>query len=222
MKSQLLAGASSVAHLVGLGRLTAAGKPRVVPVVAGAPEASADVAAAPAVVPVEPDVGAAPVVAADPGLAVPALGAAPMVAPPADDEEDGENDDDEKDDDDMEMAGKGKKAGARRRERARCRAIMQSPHAAKNPGIAMHLALQTPMTRQAALALLEAMPKGAGGLDARMASEPRVQVGDGGARPGGAVAVASSWDKAFATTSRSSSGAANDSRSVMDRAMRRS
>ena len=100
--------------------------------------------------------------AADPPTAVaqePAVAAAP--AAEIEDGEEGEDDDVEKDDDEEELAGKGRKASARRRERARCRAVLTSPHAAKNPGVAMYLALQTAMPRQQVMAMLGAMPKGA-------------------------------------------------------------
>ena len=221
MRSQLLSGASSVAHLVGLGRFTASGKPSAGPpavVIAEAadsepqPEARAEAVAG---------------VAADPPAAAvtgePAVAAVP--AAETEDGEEGEDDDVEKDDDEEEMAGKGKKATARRRERARCRAVLTSPHAAKNPGVAMYLALQTAMPRQQVLAMLEAMPKGAGGLDARMAAVPQPPVGAGAApQPGqGAVAIASAWDTAFAKggVRGSRSAAANDSRSTWDRAMAR-
>ena len=176
----------------------------------------------------QPEAGAEAVagVAADPPAAVagePAVAAAP--AAETEDGEEGEDDDVEKDDDEEEMAGKGKKASARRRERARCRAVLTSPHAAKNPGVAMYLALQTAMPRQQVLAMLEAMPKGAGGLDARMAGVPQPPVGAGAApQPGqGAVAIASAWDAAFAKggVRGSRSAAANDSRSTWDRAMGR-
>ena len=218
MRSQLLSGASSVAHLVGLGRFTAAGKP------AAALAAAAVVAdAAEAETQAEPGAEA---VAADPPAALaqePAVSTAP--AAETEDGEEGEDDDVEKDDDEEELAGKGKKASARRRERARCRAVLTSPHAAKNPGVAMYLALQTAMPRQQVLAMLEAMPKGAGGLDARMAGVPQPPVGAGAApQPGhGAVAIASAWDAAFAKGGMrgSRSAAANDSRSTWDGAMGR-
>ncbi len=217
MRSQLLSGASSVAHLVGLGRFTAAGKPAAGPpaVVIGVDETQTQVGAE-----------AGTVTAADPPTAVagePAVAAAPVAE--TEDGEEGEDDDVEKDDDEEELAGKGRKASARRRERARCRAVLTSPHAAKNPGVAMYLALQTAMPRQQVLAMLGAMPKGAGGLDARMAGVPQPPVGAGAApQPGqGAVAIASAWDAAFAKggVRGSRSAAANDSRSTWDRAMGR-
>jgi hypothetical protein len=216
MRSQLLSGASSVAHLVGLGRLTSAGKPSTpsptVAVTDAAAETQAEVQAEAVVgAPFDPPAG----VAGEPAVA----------AVPAAEIEDGEDDDVEKDDDEEEMAGKGRKASARRRERARCRAVLTSPHAAKNPGVAMYLALQTAMPRQQVLAMLEAMPKGAGGLDARMAGVPQPPVGAGAApQPGqSAVAIASAWDAAFAKggVQGSRSAAANDSRSTWDRAMGR-
>lgn len=221
MRSQLLSGASSVAHLVGLGRFTAAGKPAAAPaamvVVADAAEAETQAEAG-----AEAAVGAA----ADPPATLagePAVAAVP--AAEAEDGEEGEDDDVEKDDDEEELTGKGKKASARRRERARCRAVLTSPHAAKNPGVAMYLALQTAMPRQQVVAMLEAMPKGAGGLDARMAGVPQPPVGAGAApQPAqGAVAMASAWDAAFAKSGvrGSRSTAANDSRSTWDRAMGR-
>jgi hypothetical protein len=220
MRSQLLSGASSVAHLVGLSRFTAAGKPAATPpavaVVADAAEHATQA---------EP--GAEPV-AADPPDAVAGEAAAVASAAPAaeiEDGEEGDDDDVEKDDDEEELAGKGKKASARRRERARCRAVLTSPHAAKNPGVAMYLALQTAMPRQQVVAMLEAMPKGAGGLDARMAGVPQPPVGAGAAPQSGqgAVAIASAWDAAFAKggVRGSRSAAANDSRSTWDRAMGR-
>ena len=128
----------------------------------------------------------------------PAAAATPTAE--TEDSEEGEDADVEKDDDEEELAGKGKKAAARRRERARCRAVLTSPHAAKNPGVAMYLALQTAMPRQQVLAMLEAMPKGAGGLDARMAGVPQPPVGAGAVpqQSQGAVAIASAWDAAFA------------------------
>ena len=114
----------------------------------------------------------------------------PCLRRETEDGEEGEDDDVEKDDDEEELAGKGKKAAARRRERARCRAVLTSPHAAKNPGVAMYLALQTAMPRQQVLAMLEAMPKGAGGLDARMAGVPQPPVGAGAApQPGQGAGV---------------------------------
>ena len=220
MKASLMAGASSVAHLVGLGRLTGGGKPPGAVVIAVGSQPDADAADAPAgaVIEAEAEVGGVgPAVAAAPAD-VPVAAAAPA----DDDEGDGEGDDDEeKDDDETELKGAGKKARARRRERSRCRAIINSPHTAKNPATALFLALRTDMPRQQALAMLEAMPKGAGeGLDARMAAEPRVTLGDGGVRRDG-VPVAPSWDAAFAKTSRAATPAANDTRSAWDRAMRR-
>jgi hypothetical protein len=218
MRSQLLSGASSVAHLVGLSRFTAAGKPPA------AQTAVADVADDETQARAEAVVGAA----ADPPAAVAGeLVTEAAAAPAAETEEgdDGEDDDVEKDDDEEEMAGKGKKASARRRERARCRAVLTSPHAAKNPGVAMYLALQTAMPRQQVLAMLEAMPKSAGGLDARMAGVPQPPVGAGAAQqPGqGAIAIASAWDAAIAKGGMRGprSAAANDSRSTWDRAMGR-
>ncbi len=215
MRSQLLSGASSVAHLVGLGRFTAAGKPAAaLPAAVIADDETQLESRAEAVV------GAA----ADPPAAV---ASEPAAAPAAETEdgEEGEDDDVEKDDDEEEMAGKGRKASARRRERARCRAVLTSPQAAKNPGVAMYLALQTAMPRQQVLAMLEAMPKGAGGLDARMAAVPQPPVGSGAApQPGqGVIAIASAWDVAFAKVGARDprSAAANHSRSPRDRAMGR-
>jgi hypothetical protein len=219
VRSQLLSGASSVAHLVGLGRFTAAGKPTAAPpAVAVAMVADAAEAETQAVPGTE-------AVAADPPAA---FAGEPAVAtvPTAETEDDAEDEDDDVEkDDEEELAGNGKKASARRRERARCRAVLTSPHAAKNPGVAMYLALQTAMPRQQVLAMLEAMPKGAGGLDARMAGVPQPPVGAGAAPQvgQGAVAIASAWDAAFAKGGArgSRSAVANDSRSTWDRAMGR-
>jgi hypothetical protein len=218
-RSQLLSGASSVAHLVGLGRFTAAGKPSAGPLAVVVAEAAA--AETQAELTAEPAAADTPALVAGEPAAVAA--AAPAVE--TEDGEDSEDDDVEKDDDEEEMAGKGRKASARRRERARCRAVLTSPHAAKNPGVAMYLVLQTAMPRQQVLAMLEAMPKGASGLDARMAGVPQPPVGAGAApQPGqSAIAIASAWDAAFAIGGARGprSAAANDSRSTWDRAMGR-
>jgi hypothetical protein len=146
------------------------------------------------------------------------------VAPAEDDPEDDPEDDDkdEKPDSEKELKGKGKKARARVRERARCRAILSSEHAAKNPEIAMQLALQTAMPRQVAIAMLEAMPKGTTGLDARMAAVARPAIGGGAAHEPGADsrAIAGAWDTAFAKVAPKGALVANDTRSNWDRSMR--
>ena len=232
MRAQLMSSASSVAHLVGLGRAAKPAKtkpddkkddPQEEP---GGEDEEARKAAAAEVAAAEAAAAQATMDAAvaDAVKAALATQAAAKSDPDGDGDDDGDgsgDDDDKKEDDDEEMNGTGKKARARRRERARCRAILNSPHAAKNPSVAMHLALTTAMPRQQALALLEAMPKGAGGLDARMTQVPQPALGAGAiAQPGqDSAKVAGAWDAAFAKTARGNRPAANDTRAGWDRAM---
>ncbi|MDE1901512.1 MAG: hypothetical protein KGI37_07710 [Alphaproteobacteria bacterium] len=100
-----------------------------------------------------------------------------------DDPKDEEDDDGEDGED--EMKGKGEKAAARRRERARCAAIFAAPEAATRPDIAAHLAFNTAMPRKEAIGMLKTVAasdvKAAsmrGALGSRMASvqlQPKVQ-----------------------------------------------
>ena len=97
---------------------------------------------------------------------------------------------------------------ARARERARCQAILSSPHAARAVTFAAYLAFETDTPRKTALAMLERLPNGAG-LDARMGGVTRPNLGNG-ARPeqSDQHAVAASWDGAFAKARGGSQGQA--------------
>lgn len=68
---------------------------------------------------------------------------------------------DDVDDPLAEMAGEGRLAHARRRERARCEAIMTSPLAADHRELAAQLAFTTRMPREDALRFLAAQPPSA-------------------------------------------------------------
>lgn len=84
------------------------------------------------------------------------------------------------DDPDQEMSGSSQVAAARRRERARCAAILGHPDAASNMVMAANLAFKTRLTRAQALGMLTDSV-----------------VGLANATPS-AQADASSWDRAFA------------------------
>ena len=111
-----------------------------------------------------------------------------------DDDDDGEDDPDDDDDDDEEESSAASVTGrARRRERARCKAIFDAALATGVPGargLAAHFAFATSMKRSSAIGAMEAalaaMPRvpARAGLDARMegAAIPRVaaDAGQGG------------------------------------------
>lgn len=99
-------------------------------------------------------------------------------------------------DPDDEMCGTGLVALARRRERARCAAIVTSLAGLRNPVMARTLALQTRMPRAEALRLLELQPAPFDRSAARQARNPRVGAGMPEGRTSSA-AVAQSWDRAF-------------------------
>ena len=61
-------------------------------------------------------------------------------------------------DSDVEMRGDSEVARARRRERARCKAILMSDVGLRNPALAQGLAFRTGMPRSEALATLAAVP----------------------------------------------------------------
>src|SRR5487761_1406885 len=120
-------------------------------------------------------------------------------------------DDDEAADDDEEMkraASAGHsfaldaafRAGARA-QRVRCGKIFDAKAAAATPAMAASLAFETPLTAAAAIALLEKAPSATrSGLAERMAlsGAGNMRVGPGTAEaPQGAVAIASSWDRAL-------------------------
>ena len=104
-----------------------------------------------------------------------------------DDDPDGDGDDDEDEDEDgdddddrEEMNGqRGKKAkSARLRERARCAAIFADAAAANNPRLAAQLAFSTSLPRSEAIAVLRVGGETRrGGLASRMAAEPSSRVG---------------------------------------------
>ncbi|WP_342705150.1 hypothetical protein OHZ10_29215 [Burkholderia arboris] len=116
----------------------------------------------------------------------------------ADDEDDERAEDD---DDEEEMRGKSAVARARRRERARCAAIMSSKSAGRNIELAANLAFNTSMTRQEALAILRASPAAdSSGHSARSAARTsrNPQLGAGGeVHRNPQRESASGWERAF-------------------------
>ena len=172
MRSRLLAGAATVAHLAGLSRRRAA-----------APAPASQLRPTPA--------AAEPATAEDPARVEERSEATPAAATdPEDPEADPDDEEDGEEDEEMMQA--------RARERRRCQAILTSPHATRGLAFAAYLAFETNTPRKTALAMLERLLNGAG-LDARMGSVARPNVGNG-ARPeqSDRHAVASSWDRAFA------------------------
>lgn len=198
MRNGLLAGAANVAHLAGL-----AVRP-------SARRQAARAAAAAAVALAEP-----PAPGATEQQPAPAATETPPASPPATppaastsegtkarDTEDDEDEDEDEEDDDEYME-------ARARERRRVQAILTSPHAARAVQLAAHLAFDTSMPRQQAIAILERTPAG-GGLNAAMAGVQQPNLGNGGRadKPDG-EAIAKGWDKAFhtvASTGRAAGG----------------
>ena len=120
----------------------------------------------------------------------------------AEDDERDERDDEraeDEDDDEEEMRGKSAVARARRRERARCAAIMSSKAAGRNVELAANLAFNTSMTRQEALAILRASPaadSGSARSQARAERNPRLGAG-GEMQRNPQRESASGWDRAF-------------------------
>ena len=111
----------------------------------------------------------------------------------ADDEE--AEDDDEADDREEEMRGKSAVASARRREQARCAAIMGSKAAGRNVALAASLAFNTRMTRQEAISVLQSTPA-ASTNTGRSSRNPALGAG-GEVSPNSKVAIQSSWDRAM-------------------------
>lgn len=114
----------------------------------------------------------------------------------------GDDDDDkdaEEEDDDKEMRGNSAAALARRRERARCAAIMAHPKAAENPELACELAFETNLSRTAALAVLKTARSARAAPGAsRAAQNPRlVPAGGEDAPASSAKKIQSSWGAAF-------------------------
>lgn len=113
------------------------------------------------------------------------------------DDDDLDDGDEGGDDPGNEMRGRSAAAVARRRERARCAAIMGHTAAAERADYAGHLAFNTNLTRHQAIALLKAAPKG-NGLANRMAGYSGMRAGAGTANAvPAAAAIANSWDAAF-------------------------
>jgi hypothetical protein len=98
-----------------------------------------------------------------------------------------------------EMSGDSLQARARRREQARCAAILGSPEGQCNPVLAANLAFKTRATRTDAIAVLAAVPAAAAiSLHADRASRnPKVGI-DAGPVPSRRAATAAGWDRAFA------------------------
>ncbi|WP_087688048.1 hypothetical protein [Pandoraea sp. PE-S2R-1] len=112
----------------------------------------------------------------------------------ADPDAEDEDADPDAEDDDGEMRGKSAAARARRREQARCAAIMGSKAAARNPVLAANLAFKTRMTRAEAIDTLEATPASASAAHSTRAARNPSLGGDGGAKPSRQQALAARWD----------------------------
>ncbi|SEI42415.1 hypothetical protein [Paraburkholderia diazotrophica] len=111
---------------------------------------------------------------------------------------DAEEDDDsdpDAEDDEGEMRGKSAAARARRREQARCAAIMGSKAAARNPVLAANLAFKTRMTRDEAIATLEGTPAPASAAHSNRAARNPNLGADGGTKPSRQQALAARWDE---------------------------
>ncbi|MGF6549316.1 hypothetical protein [Paraburkholderia youngii] len=115
------------------------------------------------------------------------------------DAEDDDDTDPDAEDDDDEMRGKSAAARARRRERARCAAIMGSKAAARNVELAANLAFKTSMTRQEALAILRSSPGASTASQSQRRADRNPQLGAGGEMQRNPQREAvSGWDRAFA------------------------
>ncbi|KWN77067.1 hypothetical protein [Burkholderia stagnalis] len=111
---------------------------------------------------------------------------------------DAEEDDDsdpDAEDDEGEMRGKSSAARARRREQARCAAIMGSKAAGRNPVLAANLAFKTRMTRAEAIATLEGTPAATSAAYSNRAARNPSLGADGGAKPSRQQALAARWDE---------------------------
>jgi len=87
-------------------------------------------------------------------------------------------------------------AATRRRERARCAAILGSDAAERDPRLAEKLALRSSMPRDQAIAALRASQHSS--LDARMAGAPGAALPPAMPSMTRGGAIAASWDTAFA------------------------
>jgi hypothetical protein len=115
-----------------------------------------------------------------------------------DDEASDDDSDPDAEDDDDEMRGKSAIARARRREQARCAAIMGSKFAARNVEMAANLAFKTRMTRQEALAILRSAPGSSAGAQSQRRADRNPQLGAGGEMHRSPQReAAAGWDRAF-------------------------
>jgi hypothetical protein len=105
---------------------------------------------------------------------------------------------DDDDDDKQEMSGRSAVAAARRRERARCAAILSSPHAAHNPALAASLACDTTMTRKEAIAVLSSQAGRSNDRAPERSSRESRNSDLGASGPAPKGPVGSSWDRSLA------------------------
>lgn len=114
-----------------------------------------------------------------------------------DDDDDGkEKAEEDSDDEDEEMRGKSAVARARRREQARCAAIMGHKAAGRNVVLAANLAFNTRMGRKEAIAVLQSTPAASAPAQGRQARNPNL--GAGGEMHRNPQREASAgWDRAF-------------------------
>lgn len=122
------------------------------------------------------------------------------------DDDDGAEDDGQKsgkraeedgDDEDEEMRGKSAVARARRREQARCAAIMGHKAAGRNVVLAANLAFNTRMGRKEAIAILQSTPAASAPGQGRQARNPNLGAG-GEMHRNPAAAAEAGWGRAFA------------------------
>jgi hypothetical protein len=121
----------------------------------------------------------------------------------AEDDEDDDGKDkaeEDGDDEDEEMRGKSAVAKARRREQARCAAIMGHKAAGRNVVLAANLAFNTRMGRKEAIAVLSSTPAASTPGQGRQARNPNLGAG-GEMHRNPAAADGASWDRAFAKIS---------------------
>lgn len=109
---------------------------------------------------------------------------------------------DDADDDEDELSGSSPVARARRRESARCRAIMECPAARRNLALAANLAFHTRLPRGEAIAVLKDAPMTTSWAELsaeRARRNPQIGPGvDWAERGSSMAAINASWDRAFA------------------------
>jgi len=101
------------------------------------------------------------------------------------------------DDEDEEMRGKSAVARARRREQARCAAIMGHKAAGRNVVLAANLAFNSRMSRKEAIAILQSTPAASAPGQGRQARNPNLGAG-GEMHRNPAAAAEAGWGRAFA------------------------